>query len=139
MTQLRAFIVIFSICCHLFAAMTPANAQANQISHQFAQSDIAPICTGNGVVWVSLAQFYQTGELLVVEPPTDENVPDHNQLVKCSLCTLFSSADIDDQALLSQNNVDAITQALAIFAEPAVTVKSATITTRARSPPQFLS
>lgn len=138
--HLRALFLIVAILCHIIGGMTPASAQANQLTHQFSQnSDIAPICTGKGVVWVSLTQFYQTGELVVVEPPHEDNTPEHHQLVKCSLCTLFSSSDIDDQVIVNTIVIDSNTNELATFVEPTVTTKSAYFSARARSPPQILS
>jgi len=135
----RTCIIIFSICCHLFGAIVPANAQANQISHKFSQADIAPICTGNGVKWVSLTEFYQSGVITFVEPPNDNHTPEHQQLVKCSLCTLFGNVDCDQYVtysdFFSAIKSKCTTYSKVLASKPYVI----SLTHYARGPPEFLS
>lgn len=70
---------------HIVATITPVNAKMQSIHNQ-ADSVLSAICTGNGVKWVSLSEFYQTGKIAFVDPPLDDKQQPIETKMQCVVC-----------------------------------------------------
>jgi hypothetical protein len=68
--------------------LSSANAMSGMQS--FADEDTLAICTGTSVKWISAAIFYQSGELIEVDAPSE--TPDNLHEVSCIFVHLNDSS-----------------------------------------------
>jgi hypothetical protein len=67
--------------------LSSANAMSGM--QRFADQDTLAICTGTSVKWISAAVFYQSGELIAVDAPSE--TPDNLHTVSCIFSHLNDS------------------------------------------------
>lgn len=85
----KTLLLSFILCCHLLSVLTPANASIQALAAK--NSDLAPICSGNGKIrWLSLSVYYQTGKMTFVELPSS---PDNKPPNTCPTCSLFTTLE----------------------------------------------
>lgn len=117
--------------------LLPASAAIHVSTVNFNDKEITAICSGDGKVrWIKLSNYYQTGKLTFIEPPskTEQTNKINNT---CSLCSLFNHFDhsyisLDFNNLIIEGNV---------FETPISFIphftKRTTLTASSRDPPLF--
>jgi len=113
--------------------LSSANAMSGM--QRFADEDTLAICTGTRVKWISAAIFYQSGDIVEVDAPSQ--TPDNLHEVSCIFAQLNDSPKDDKFAILN-------TLTNAIVRHAAINTKLFFVATDyvnnflARGPPAFL-
>lgn len=126
--------LVWLLVAHLFTVMALANAWQMAGHSSLSNPDLAPVCTGNGVKWVSMSQFYQTGKVIFVEPPEDDSPQKIKVQMQCTLCVLNDTPQDTHIAFSSSITTPEFTQnALFSLAENHTRLKLSSCS--ARAPP----
>lgn len=80
----RSIYVVFIIIALIFngTATVIASSFSAHKAIQYASGDAMMICTGNTLKWISQSAFFETGNVVEIDPPKD--APDNIEQTDCS-------------------------------------------------------
>lgn len=102
--------------------------------------DLTPICNGTGKIqWISLSEYFQTGNITFVEPEQEPVSNNSNQTNKCSICSTLSNIDDEVSALLHiKVNLDSKIVSKPLFFSQVKYLKQEVASANSRAPPYYL-
>ncbi|WP_353647158.1 DUF2946 family protein [Colwellia sp. UCD-KL20] len=104
----KLLLLSFILLCHLFSILMPASAAMNMYTSNMQDSDLAPICSGNGKIrWIKLSEYYQTGKLTFLEKPSisDETEQNNKTNSTCPICSIYTQLDNLSTGLVSAHSL----------------------------------
>jgi hypothetical protein len=124
------------VFCHLFSVFLPASAGMQNAVHAVNNNeDLVPLCTGTGLKWISLSNYYQTGKIIFVELPQGNN--DESQPNNRSLCLLFNVLDDNDSIVSFSTHLIRLDDFIQVLFVNESSKKHAITLSQARAPPLF--
>ena len=134
-SKLRQFFSVLVVIAMIFngTAAVIGSAWAANSAQQYATDDTMMICTGSQFKWISATDYFASGEMVFVDPPTDAPASVDN--LDCSYLFL-AEQHIDDNSLpkLIDPNIAYQAMVMAIAQRPYTAFAYNTAQTRA--PPQ---
>lgn len=112
-----------------------SSASAMSAMQNFANDETLVICTGTQVKWISAAIFYQSGDIIEVEAPS--NTPDNLHAVSCVFAQL-NDAPIDDKFTSLNTHASESLNLIVLNAKLLFVATDYVNSFLARGPPAFL-
>ncbi|MDO6841902.1 hypothetical protein Q4602_20665 [Paraglaciecola chathamensis] len=96
-------LVMLALMFSSTATVLAASWQVNQ-AQQYASDDAMLICTGSQIKWISTQAFFDTGDMVFIDPPTDApaelgQMECPNQFLSDHYTEVLSIVKLDDNTI----------------------------------------